>query len=128
MSKRLQVLLDEVEFRELRLVARRHRVTVAEWVRQALRAARRQQPERDAGRKLAAVRSAAEHAYPTAAREAVPNYVAGGPRLAERSVTALDLAARWPSLPRLTPGDAAALEGDIAAARKKLPAVRAPWA
>lgn len=66
MSKRLQVLLDEMEFRELRQLARRHRVTVAEWVRQALRAARRQQPERDAGRKLAAVRAAAGHALPTA--------------------------------------------------------------
>lgn len=46
MSKRLQVLLAEAKFRELRQVAHRHRMTVAEWVRQALCAARRQQPER----------------------------------------------------------------------------------
>ncbi len=35
MSKRLQVLLDESEFREIREVARRQHVTVAEWVRQS---------------------------------------------------------------------------------------------
>ena len=66
MSKRLQVLLDEKEFKELRQTARRQRVTVAEWVRQALRSARRREPERDADRKLAAVRAAARHALPTA--------------------------------------------------------------
>jgi len=66
MSKRLQVLLDEKEFKELRQTARRQRMTVAEWVRQALRSARRQEPERDADRKLAAVRAAARHDLPTA--------------------------------------------------------------
>jgi hypothetical protein len=40
MSKRLQVLLDEPEWREVQRAARASRVTVAEWVRQALRAAR----------------------------------------------------------------------------------------
>ncbi len=64
MSKRLQVLLDEKEFKELRQTARRQRMTVAEWVRQALRSARRQEPERDADRKLAAVRAAARHDLP----------------------------------------------------------------
>ena len=34
MSKRLQVLLDEEEYKEIQGVARRHRVTLAEWVRQ----------------------------------------------------------------------------------------------
>ena len=40
MSKRLQVLMDEEEYREIQGVARRQRLTVAEWVRQALRKAR----------------------------------------------------------------------------------------
>lgn len=66
MSQRLQVLLDEAEFAEIRRVARRHRVTVAEWVRQALRLARRDEPSSDPRRKLAAVREAARGAYPTA--------------------------------------------------------------
>lgn len=65
MSHRLQVLLDESEFAEIRRIARRHRMTVAEWVRQALRAARRDEPVVDPRRKLAAVREAARHAYPT---------------------------------------------------------------
>ena len=66
MSKRLQVLLDEAELREIREFARRQRMTVAEWVRQALRAAARASPKGDARKKLAVVRSAAQHAFPTA--------------------------------------------------------------
>jgi hypothetical protein len=66
MSQRLQVLLDEAEFAEIRRVARRHRMTVAEWVRQALRAARRDEPVEEPKRKLAAVREAARGSYPTA--------------------------------------------------------------
>jgi len=66
MSKRLQVLLDEAELRELRRVARARHLTVAEWVRQALRAARRREPVGEAGPKLAAIRRAASHSFPTA--------------------------------------------------------------
>jgi hypothetical protein len=65
-AKRLQVLLDEGEFRELRRVAKAHRMTVAEWVRQTLRAARSREPLGDAPAKIAAVRSAARHTFPTA--------------------------------------------------------------
>ena len=66
MSKRLQVLLDEPEWRDVRRAARAQRTTVAEWVRQALRAARRREPLGDAGRKLDGVRAAARHSYPAA--------------------------------------------------------------
>lgn len=65
MSKRLQVLLEDAEMRELRRVARRANLTVAEWVRRTLRSARRGEPSRDAHRKLAAVRAASRHAFPT---------------------------------------------------------------
>lgn len=65
MSKRLQVLLEDDELREIRQVARRHHVTVAEWVRQALRAARRLEPRMEAGKKLDTVRAAARHAFPS---------------------------------------------------------------
>jgi len=65
-SKRLQVLLDETEWRELRRVARARRMTVAAWVRETLRAARRREPLGDASRKIAAVRAATRHAFPTA--------------------------------------------------------------
>lgn len=58
-------------------------MTVAEWVRQALRAAHREVPTRDAGRKLATVRAAAAHTLPTAEidqmlREIESGYL-GGP-------------------------------------------------
>ncbi len=71
MSKRLQLIVDDAEFRELQKVARARRMTLSEWVRQALRAARREQPAADSGRKLAAVRSAARHAFPTAEIDAM---------------------------------------------------------
>ena len=66
MSKRLQVLLDDAEMRDLQRVARAERMTVAEWVRQTLRAARRRAPAGDAARKVAAIRSAVRHEFPTA--------------------------------------------------------------
>jgi hypothetical protein len=66
MTTRLQVQLEDDEIAEIRRVARRHRMTVAEWVRQALRRARRDEPTVDPRRKLAAVREAARGSYPTA--------------------------------------------------------------
>ncbi len=66
MSKRLQVLLEEEELQEIRRLARRQKMTVAEWVRQTLRSARRSAPRNDAGKKLDVVRAAAEHSFPTA--------------------------------------------------------------
>ncbi len=67
MSKRLQVLLDETEFVELKRMAHARRMTVAAWVRETLRAARQREPLGDAAAKLAAVRTAGRHAFPTAA-------------------------------------------------------------
>ena len=65
MTKRLQVLLDDPEWREIQRAAQERRLTIAEWVRQALRAARKQQPVGDLDRKLEALRAAARHAFPT---------------------------------------------------------------
>lgn len=64
MSKRLQVLLGDREFREIQRIAQGRRMTVAEWVRQALRAASRREPLGDAGKKLEVVRAAARHTFP----------------------------------------------------------------
>lgn len=66
MSKRLQVLLDDAELRDIQRIARRQRVTVAEWVRRTLRAARRREPGGDVAKKLEAVRAAVRHSFPTA--------------------------------------------------------------
>ncbi len=64
MTQRLQVLLEDDEFAEIRRVAERQRMTVAEWVRQALRAARQDAPASDPRRKLSVVREAAQGGYP----------------------------------------------------------------
>ena len=58
--------MDDEEYREIRDVARRARLTVSEWVRQALRAARREVPSADADRKLQAVRASVAYDFPTA--------------------------------------------------------------
>ena len=65
MSKRLQVILDDRELLEIQRAAGRERLTTAEWVRQALRAARRAAPRTDARKKLEVVRAAVLHAFPT---------------------------------------------------------------
>jgi hypothetical protein len=65
-AKRLQVLLEEAEWRELRRAARARRMTVAAWVRESLRAARQREPLGDAHDKLRAVRDAARHTFPSA--------------------------------------------------------------
>lgn len=66
MSKRLQVILEDAEMREIRTIARRRRMTVAEWVRSALRAAKVEEPAEDPRRKLLALRAATAHSFPTA--------------------------------------------------------------
>jgi len=66
MSKRLQVLLDEDDFDQIRAAARARRVSVADWVRDAIRLARREQPSSSPDRKIAAIRAAARHNFPTA--------------------------------------------------------------
>lgn len=64
MSKRLQVLFGEPEFDKIRDIARRRRMTAAEWVRQALRAARTREPWQVTQYKLDAVRAAARYVFP----------------------------------------------------------------
>ena len=70
--------MGDNEFAEIRRVAKRHRMTVAEWVRQALRRARRDEPAIDPRRKLSAVREAAQGAYPTADIDRMLTEIEGG--------------------------------------------------
>jgi hypothetical protein len=66
MSKRLQVILDDREMKEIRTLARRRRMTVADWVRGALRAAKAEEPAADPSRKLRVLAAATSHSFPTA--------------------------------------------------------------
>jgi hypothetical protein len=66
MAKRLQVILQETEYREIQRVARSRHMSLAEWVRQALEGARREEPRGNLSQKLEAVRLAAQHEFPAA--------------------------------------------------------------
>ncbi len=66
MTKRLQVLFEDDELRDIQRLARARRMTTAEWVRTALRAAREAEAGADVGQKLAAIRTAAAFDFPTA--------------------------------------------------------------
>lgn len=58
-------MLEEPELREVQRAARAERMTVAEWVRQALRAARRRAPTTNSRRRIDAIRAAARHTFPS---------------------------------------------------------------
>jgi hypothetical protein len=66
MSIRLQVVMSETELDAIRAAARERGQTVSEWVRETLREARSKVAGGDAERKLAAIRAADRHGYPTA--------------------------------------------------------------
>jgi len=65
MAKRLQIILPDAEYREIQRVARSQHMSIAEWVRQALGAARRLEPVGDISKKLEAIRAAAKYEFPT---------------------------------------------------------------
>lgn len=65
MAKRLQVILKDPEYREIQRMARARRMSIADWVRQALALARRREPTSGAGKKLEVIRAAARHDYPS---------------------------------------------------------------
>jgi len=64
MTKRLQVLLKDPEYREIQRLARSRHMSIAEWVRQALEVARRREPLGSVGKKLEIIQKAAQHDYP----------------------------------------------------------------
>ena len=66
MAKRLQVILQDPEYRDVQRAARSRHMSIAEWVRQALAVARRQEPLGNVSQKLEAIRAAARHSFPTA--------------------------------------------------------------
>jgi DNA helicase IV len=65
MAKRLQVILKDPEYREIKRAARSRQMSIAEWVRQALGQAHRHEPVGRVGKKLEVIRAAARCDYPT---------------------------------------------------------------
>jgi hypothetical protein len=66
MAKRLQVIIEDSDYREIQRIARTRRMSIAEWVRQALDLARQREPVHETGKKLDVIRAAARHTFPTA--------------------------------------------------------------
>ncbi|HUO85569.1 MAG TPA: antitoxin [Thermoanaerobaculia bacterium] len=84
MSKRLQVILEDAEMREIQRAARQKRQTVAEWVRHALRQARRIEPAGDPARKIAAIRRAAsDFRFPAGEIDEMLEQIEAGSRAGE---------------------------------------------
>jgi len=65
MAKRLQVILEDSEYKEIQRAACSCQMSLAEWVRQALACARRQEPVGDVDKKLAAIRAAVKYEFPS---------------------------------------------------------------
>ena len=80
-KRRLQVMLDEEEYREIQAVARGQRLSVSEWVRQALRKARFDRPRATKEAKLRAIAEASRHQYPTADIDKMLAEIEAGQRL-----------------------------------------------
>ena len=61
MTKRLQVLLDDAELRMIQRIARRDKMTTAEWVRRRLREGAAASARPDTGSRFAAIHAAYRH-------------------------------------------------------------------
>ena len=66
MGEQVNKIFQDADYREIQKMARSRRMSLAEWVRQALELARRREPLGTTGKKLDTIRAAAQHDYPTA--------------------------------------------------------------
>ncbi len=71
--------MDEEEYLEIQAVALRQRMTIAEWVRQALRRATDEQTGGGEA-KLRAIANASRHEFPTGDVEVMLGEIEAGPR------------------------------------------------
>jgi hypothetical protein len=78
MSKRLQVVVDDSELVRFQRAAESAGMTTSEWARQTLRRAERRIASGDPETKLAAIRRAAAHRFPTADIEQMLHEIEGG--------------------------------------------------
>jgi len=65
MSKRLQVILKDPLYRKIQRIARSLHMSLAEWVRRALKAASQHGPTGSLCKRLDVIRRAAEHGFPS---------------------------------------------------------------
>ena len=79
------MILKDPEYREIQRVARSRHMSIAEWVRQTLEAARRQEPMGSVGKKLESIRIATQHEYPAADIDSMLAEIEAGYGTATRS-------------------------------------------
>jgi len=84
MTKRLQVILQDAEYREFQRSANSQPMTIAAWVRETLAMARHRCPVGDSGKKLDVVRAATLHSFPTADIDTMLAEIEPGCGVAER--------------------------------------------
>ena len=65
-SRRLQGVMNDADLKGYERAARAEGIPLSEWVRRALKAAREAEPGTAVDTKLAAIRAAAQHRFPTA--------------------------------------------------------------
>lgn len=65
MSIRLQVLLDEEELKEVKMLAGQEKITVSAWVRQAIQHEKKERPGTAARKKLQIIESFSKYDFPT---------------------------------------------------------------
>ena len=83
MTKHLQVILQDSEWREIQHMARSRHLSLAEWVRQALDLARGR--ESVGSKKLEVIRAAAQNEYPVRDMDEVLAEIGQGCRRRQRS-------------------------------------------
>jgi hypothetical protein len=81
MAKRLQVIVKDPEYRDIEHAARLRRMSIAEWVRQALVQASRREPSREVASKLEVIRAAACMNFPAADIDRILEEVERGYRM-----------------------------------------------
>lgn len=64
MTKRIRFTLNDLEYREIRRIARSRGISLSAWVREALGLARRSHAARELRRKFRAIRVAVRHEFP----------------------------------------------------------------
>jgi hypothetical protein len=80
MAKRLQIILQNDEYREIERLARDQQISIAQWIRQTLALALRRESIGDVSKKLEAVRAAVKHEFPAANIDQMLDEIAQGYR------------------------------------------------
>jgi len=84
-AKRLQVIIQDPDYREIQRAARARRMSIAEWVRQAVDAARREEHTKAFEKKLEAIRTAVKYEFPVRDIDGMLEEIEQGYRSTDRS-------------------------------------------